>query len=1267
MEDEHYTATASSIVPSTQETQLVQDFLQQVPLEALFQCLQAASEANDAKKVRQIQYFRRVHLQNAHNDEMQVKVFCSCIDRVLGADGSDGIFFRPEIVPFLIAGLQHAEQQARLLTVKQLETHLSRKPIVDQVAVLFARVPDSEMYKPVLAALKTKALSIDLAEESVEYVRCLESITKICAASDRHMEFGIEHQCVDLVLDGLKSNDPLFLMNVVDILPYLCETRLGIQHIFRSDPFVGGSSVRLVGELSASAAKLEVKSWNWDDPALSKAFLSTIEQKAQSNDQQHQIAAMDAIAAFGASSEKELYLLLQHKSLCKEWLQVAASTKMPLKVNCLHSVATILRKHTRLVESADHLPAGNAAIWGLNEALFNQLGLAARQKSTVDYLMECLKQPFEELRTGVYSVLQAVAAQNNDWGIRALMSYGGFFEFLLDRSTEPNKETREWKFAVVDATLASPFQEKLDEVTLSKLRAHLARGPYVGNAPPEMDMEAAACEPIEANAHARLEAFRDSKQCATYMISTKLVNIFGRDQESCDHVLGNPSVSRKHAAVIHNEEGGIFIVDLMSRHGTYINKKKIPPHDPFLLHEGDTVKFGQSVRVYILKGASPEGLSAGVKKSWPRMKLKAPRVSITAVLPKRQSRPRHSATMVKLVADYISGSVTDEKTQEFLNNVMELEDEDRKEVSDILVEKIQAKYRNAYTAVITLLKHNMCVEELEENLSVLTQISQQRYDNAYRADARKILQLFAAVRLDPSNVQSPTQGSYSRDGSDSGVSHDDHDSYNPNGMRNRVLSGEGKRLFLASHGVGAMHDNTPGSIADHGISSRRSTIDGKDEQYRGRDPDADSQDDDRSDDGYAPPAYAPPVAHWQTSAAAAAAAHRLHHYPQTRSIGHSGSTMSDSGDAVADSRYDRAAPVEPSGFGFIAKSEPDSEELPVAETHAKTSAFGFIANKVDEEEDSPSGRPSDQTVSGFGFMAQEAPAEPEVPEPSVKVEEFLAESPEMDPDDFAEIWESTNESEEWTTELASTFDYEEFLACLECSRIAIVSTGKVDGMQQILCCAEQMSNESMFLVEIMLMPGLADMTVTFKWVVNSLLYGNGHLLFIELFQHCLRDFCVEESEPVPPKRVSGASSHTNVQEVASDEPHEHQSIRDYLTERPVVEPAQFEHLWVNGTVIGTLSLVLEDIPEKEDVISLFEENCLACLASGCVNHMFKFYFVAEMVELQCYFCVEMIIDAHQSSVVGVLKRLSLQQHSEDDEERIDSSFVQFFEELVHEL
>lgn len=154
-------------------------------------------------------------------------------------------------------------------------------------------------------------------------------------------------------------------------------------------------------------------------------------------------------------------MLLRHQAICKLWLPLGNSTKLPVKANCLHSIARILEEPTVIKRSPSDVPVENAGVWSLLERLFVGFGAESRKLSTMTLLMELLRQPFEELRMAVFAVLRAVAAQNNEWGMRALLSYGGFFEFLLDRTTEPTKETREWKFAVLDAVVASPFQSRL--------------------------------------------------------------------------------------------------------------------------------------------------------------------------------------------------------------------------------------------------------------------------------------------------------------------------------------------------------------------------------------------------------------------------------------------------------------------------------------------------------------------------------------------------------------------------------------------------------------------------------------------------------------------------------------------------------------------------------------------------------------------------------------------------------------------------------------
>lgn len=96
-----------------------------------------------------------------------------------------------------------------------------------------------------------------------------------------------------------------------------------------------------------------------------------------------------------------------------------------------------------------------------------------------------------------------------------------------------------------------------------------------------------------------------------------------------------------------------------------------------LLPDGDVIRFGQSVRVYVLKGAGLDGNSAPAKKSWGR-KLRVPRISISAVVPKRSSsKPKASSAVTKLVNAVCYGTLKDEKVVAFITGVLELGEKDR--------------------------------------------------------------------------------------------------------------------------------------------------------------------------------------------------------------------------------------------------------------------------------------------------------------------------------------------------------------------------------------------------------------------------------------------------------------------------------------------------------------------------------------------------------------------------------------------------------------
>ena len=52
----------------------------------------------------------------------------------------------------------------------------------------------------------------------------------------------------------------------------------------------------------------------------------------------------------------------------------------------------------------------------------------------------------------------------------------------------------------------------------------------------------------------------------------------------------------------HKDTGDIFIYDLGSTHGTFVNKKLITQHQYVKLVSGDMIRFGQSSRWFILNG-----------------------------------------------------------------------------------------------------------------------------------------------------------------------------------------------------------------------------------------------------------------------------------------------------------------------------------------------------------------------------------------------------------------------------------------------------------------------------------------------------------------------------------------------------------------------------------------------------------------------------------------------------------------------------------------
>jgi hypothetical protein len=105
-----------------------------------------------------------------------------------------------------------------------------------------------------------------------------------------------------------------------------------------------------------------------------------------------------------------------------------------------------------------------------------------------------------------------------------------------------------------------------------------------------------------------LDIWREGVIVDNIDISKKEYYLIGRNKNLCDVYLNNMTVSRIHCVIQHKDDGGVYLYDLDSVYGTFINKRPIAKKSYVKLNVGDTFKLGQSNRMFILNG--PEELQS---------------------------------------------------------------------------------------------------------------------------------------------------------------------------------------------------------------------------------------------------------------------------------------------------------------------------------------------------------------------------------------------------------------------------------------------------------------------------------------------------------------------------------------------------------------------------------------------------------------------------------------------------------------------------------
>ncbi|CAH8483699.1 unnamed protein product [Heterobilharzia americana] len=170
---------------------------------------------------------------------------------------------------------------------------------------------------------------------------------------------------------------------------------------------------------------------------------------------------------------------------------------------------------------------------------------------------------------------------------------------LVMRDTEdiPEAQPNLGRSGLLDKTSGSVTKQKANFELSGKLAedTNVFKGVVIKYNEPE--------DARKPTSHWRLYAFKGNKTLPILHIHRQSGFLIGRDRKIADIPMDHPSISKQHAVLQYRFVRGairLYIIDLESANGTYLNNNRIEPRRYYELLEKDVIKFGFSTREYVV-------------------------------------------------------------------------------------------------------------------------------------------------------------------------------------------------------------------------------------------------------------------------------------------------------------------------------------------------------------------------------------------------------------------------------------------------------------------------------------------------------------------------------------------------------------------------------------------------------------------------------------------------------------------------------------------
>nr|XP_056716635.1 26S proteasome non-ATPase regulatory subunit 5 [Euleptes europaea] len=437
----------------------------------------------------------------AQGDSEQISSCIAILDRLLQA--MDPLYVIRNFGDQLQKGLFHHDDLVKILTISQVgriaEDQLAVKEILSTPELLRQIIYCIAAEKMSVAREAIKSLSrtaespeglevllagnflVDLknvmAKSDVIRYRVYELVVNIASSSPDSLNYCVNSGLLSQLIEELTGNDMLVRATCIEMVTSLAHAPHGRQYLAQqgvidkisniiigaeSDPFSSlylPGFVKFFGNLAIVDSPEQVCEQY-------PVFMKKVFSMAEGHDPTTYGVAVDTLGILGSTLEGKLVLQKLgrrfHHMLNRMGCQ-AKSAPTEVRVRCLDALASIF-----------YLPPEQQTedFLGMVESWFSCLS-----SQPLELFRGISTQPFPDLHCGALRVFTAIA--NQPWAQRLMIASPGFLEYVVDRSVDPDKPSKEAKYELVKALASSKTSAEIfGNQHFLKLQGYMHEGPY---------------------------------------------------------------------------------------------------------------------------------------------------------------------------------------------------------------------------------------------------------------------------------------------------------------------------------------------------------------------------------------------------------------------------------------------------------------------------------------------------------------------------------------------------------------------------------------------------------------------------------------------------------------------------------------------------------------------------------------------------------------------------------------------------------------------